>query len=151
MEKKTRKPRQTKTRREIEKSFNLESGLLTLEGRIYPVLGLPSPVFLRLAMEGAVSLLRGSREPSEKWGRITRGEFGRPRKAPAEIVQSIAKLVGRPAGEVLAIWNALTREEKRLYRNSPQIKEAIAQIQAQNSTAPALDIFAKNPLGDLKV
>lgn len=100
------------------------------ESMTISIAGLPAAVYAKLALVGAVYLLKRSADPKGRWERICAGNFGRPMpsKIPP-IIHAIAHVTKQPVEECWAAWRGMSAEEKQALRSDKEVRKAMIDLE----------------------
>lgn len=126
MKKRTEKPTDERKPR-IRATLQVESAELILGNSTHSLVGIPSHVYTRLALEGLRSLLARSKDKSAIWQSVLDGSYGTVKRSYQPIIHAISKIVEQPESEVFKVWKTLDKSARRLYRTDPHIQSLIAQ------------------------
>jgi hypothetical protein len=93
------------------------------------IMGVPQKVLAKLALRGAVAMLRGRKNREKLWDDIREGRFDKGRKKYPIVVMAYAAVQKITVEQAMEQWGRLSTAEKYQVRSLPQIRMEVARMQ----------------------
>lgn len=115
----------------VHRDYNLDNGVMTMSknGKEYEFSfnGLPSNIFMKLAMIGAGNILCKHDKPMVQWEKINQNKFGRERnyEAVSRTVKALAVVDNTPIEAAIKKYKAMTGEERKAVKLNKDIRKQL--------------------------
>lgn len=131
-----------------EKAERVTFGFMDGEKLACNLQDLPDDMIRKLALHGlsqkvgdsyasATSIDEAKQNARSVWGNLVAGVWATKAARGGKFVEALARVTGKGYDECLAAWSGMDDKQKAELKKHPQMKKAIAEIEAENAARAA--------------